>query len=76
LSIPEGSARVEKFFIDGQDFTQLSDHYGSMVTLEYDGTGQNLSSGTYFKKLEISNANHYHQIQAQYSTYENTISLD
>jgi len=36
LSIPSGNARVEKFFVDGLDFSQLSDHYGSIVTLEYD----------------------------------------
>jgi len=35
LHIPPGSAKVEKFFIDGHTFTQLSDHYGAMVTLEY-----------------------------------------
>jgi len=35
LHIQEGSARVEKFFVDACEFTQLSDHYGSTVTLEY-----------------------------------------
>jgi hypothetical protein len=35
LHISEGSAKVEKFFVDSCDFTQLSDHYGSTVTLEY-----------------------------------------
>ena len=28
------SAGVEKFFVKGQKFTQLSDHYGVRVTLE------------------------------------------
>jgi len=35
LRIQEGSAKVAKFFVESLEFTQLSDHYGSMVTLEY-----------------------------------------
>lgn len=35
LKVIDGSARVEKFFIEDCEFTQLSDHYGVMVSLEY-----------------------------------------
>jgi len=35
LHIVEGSARVEKFFLEDFEFTQISDHYGVMVSLEY-----------------------------------------
>jgi len=35
LSIVEESAEVRKFFVDDREFTQLSDHYGVSVTLEY-----------------------------------------
>jgi endonuclease/exonuclease/phosphatase family metal-dependent hydrolase len=35
LQIIGDSAKVERFFVDNNDFTQLSDHYGTMVTLEY-----------------------------------------
>jgi hypothetical protein len=47
LQIIDGSAKVEKFFVDNCDFTQLSDHYGTSVTLEYkssswEGRGEQL----------------------------------
>jgi len=35
LNILEGSAKVEKFFLEDFEFTQISDHYGVMVSLEY-----------------------------------------
>jgi endonuclease/exonuclease/phosphatase family metal-dependent hydrolase len=35
LNVLEGSARVEKFFLEDFEFTQISDHYGVMVCLEY-----------------------------------------
>lgn len=35
LSVVPGSARVEEFFVDGQPFTQLSDHYGLSLQLQY-----------------------------------------
>jgi len=35
LRVVDASARIEKFFIVDQEFTQLSDHYGCMVALEY-----------------------------------------
>lgn len=35
LRVVEGSAKVEKFFVGSREFTQLSDHYGSSVVLEY-----------------------------------------
>lgn len=37
LSVKEGSAKVRKFFVDGHNFTQLSDHYGVKVTLNFEG---------------------------------------
>jgi len=36
LKVVPDSAKVEKFLVAGRDFTQLSDHYGASVTLEYD----------------------------------------
>jgi len=41
LSIVEESASVEKFFIEGHKFTQLSDHYGVKVTLQYTESSSN-----------------------------------
>jgi endonuclease/exonuclease/phosphatase family metal-dependent hydrolase len=35
LNVLDGSARVEKFFLEDFEFTQISDHYGVMVSLEY-----------------------------------------
>jgi len=35
LSVIKGSATVERFLIDGHKFSQLSDHYGVKVTLQY-----------------------------------------
>jgi len=35
LSVIKESARVEKFLVEGQKFTQLSDHYGVQVSLQY-----------------------------------------
>jgi len=29
------SAKIEKFLVADYEFTQLSDHYGAMVSLEY-----------------------------------------
>jgi endonuclease/exonuclease/phosphatase family metal-dependent hydrolase len=43
LRIIEGSAKVAKFFVDSCDFSQLSDHYGTMVTLEYKSLGPKAS---------------------------------
>jgi len=42
LQIMDQSARVEKFFVEDQQFSQLSDHYGVMVSLEY-SEGSDLS---------------------------------
>ncbi len=33
VSVVEGSASVEPFFVSGQPFTQLSDHYGVKFNL-------------------------------------------
>lgn len=35
LRIVSGSTRVQKFFIKGKPYTQLSDHYGISIDLEY-----------------------------------------
>jgi len=35
LRVAKKSAKIQKFFISGHTFTQLSDHYGATVTLEY-----------------------------------------
>jgi len=31
----KGSTKIEKFLVKGRHFTQLSDHYGVKVTLQY-----------------------------------------
>jgi len=41
LSIVPGSAEVEKFLVKNRHFTQLSDHYGVKVTLQYTETVYN-----------------------------------
>jgi len=35
LTIVEDSAKIEKFFVKGHDFDQLSDHYGIKISLQY-----------------------------------------
>jgi len=74
LRIPEGSARVEKFFIDGCDFTQLSDHYGTMVTLEY---GPPLDKEiTMNKSAEASKYDTFLQQHILQQSYDPIIVLD
>jgi len=73
LRIPEGSARVEKFFIDGCDFTQLSDHYGTMVTLEY---GPSIDDNTTLSKTAESNYDTFHQQHLAQQSYDGIIVLD
>jgi len=77
LIIPDGSARVEKFFIDGHDFTQLSDHYGTMVTLEYDGSNgrESLDSPKRANAKSENSNTHQKQVEEQNDTFERIIVL-
>jgi len=45
LRVVEESAKVEKFLVAGRDFTQLSDHYGASITLEYNKNGSQRPEG-------------------------------
>jgi len=75
LIIPDASARVEKFFVDGHEFTQLSDHYGTMVTLEYDGSNGRESLDSPKRVKNISENVHQKQVQ-QNDTFERIIVLE
>ena len=71
LSIVENSATVEKLFVPSREFTQMSDHYGSSVTLEYSGLSREGELGVISSSAKPS----FDQYQTHY-TEDKFINLD
>jgi len=67
LNVMDGSAKVEKFFVEDCKFTQLSDHYGVMVSLDYTEeislSPTEITTEKIEKKEKITHAGSVHHVE-------------
>lgn len=73
LRVIDGSAKVEKFFVNDKGFTQMSDHYGCSVTLEYNAV---VKRGGHFLSVNSRRGSSHDQDYSQHSAYDRLIDVE